>query len=197
MCTAKTESAMNPGEFPDAIPASLRTRCEAVVRLTDAVCREHLNDDYAALAREMAVELCLRRPSLLERGRPKSWACGIVYALGKVNFLFDRSQVPHLSSTELCRLFDVSPATGSSKARAILDQLGSFQLDPRWCLPDMLEANPLVWIVEIDGLPVDVRWLPLEVQEELARLGVIPYVPEPDVGDQGQDPGGSIRPPSS
>jgi hypothetical protein len=171
---------MDPGRPADAVPPALQQRYEAVVRLTDDVCREHLSDDYAGLAREMAAELCLREPSLLERGRPESWACGIVYALGKVNFLFDRSQTPHLSSGELCGLFGVSPATGSSKARAILDRLESFQLDPRWCLPSMLEANPLVWIVEVDGLPVDVRWLPLEVQEELARLGVIPYVPEPE-----------------
>jgi hypothetical protein len=103
-----------------------------------------------------------------------------------VNFLFDRSQTPHLSSGELCGLFGVSPATGSSKARLILDQLDSFQFDPRWCLPGMLETNPLAWIVEINGVPVDARWLPLEVQEELARLGVIPYAPEPDTGE---DPG--------
>jgi hypothetical protein len=177
---------MAPDKPLDAIPLALRQRYEAVVRLADTVCREHLNDDYAELAQEMAAELCLREPSFLQRGRPESWACGIVYALGKVNFLFDRSQTPHLSSGELCELFGVSPATGSSKARAILDQLDSFRLDPRWCLPGILETNPLAWIVEIDGVPVDARWLPLEVQEQLARLGVIPYVPEPDTGE---DPG--------
>jgi hypothetical protein len=157
-----------------------------VSRLADTVCREHLNDAYAELAQEMPAELCLREPSLLKRGRPESLACGIVYTLGKVNFLFDRSQTPHLSSGELCGLFGMSPATGSSKARLILDQLDSFQFDPRWCLPGMLETNPLAWIVEINGVPVDARWLPLEVQEELARLGVIPYAPEPDTGE---DPG--------
>src|SRR5215218_3758476 len=150
---------MAPDRPSDAIPPALRPRYEAVSRLADTVCREHLNDAYAELAQEMAAELCLREPSLLKRGRPESLACGIVYALGKVNFLFDRSQTPHLSSGELCGLFGVSPATGSSKARLI---------------------------VEINGVPVDARWLPLEVQEELARLGVIPYAPEPDTGE---DPG--------
>jgi hypothetical protein len=173
-------SPNQPDKHSDEIPPALRQRYEAVVRLADTVCREHLNDEYAELAQKMAADLCRFEPSLLERGRSESWACGIVYALGKVNFLFDKSQTPHLSSGELCKLFGVSPATGSSKARAILDQLDSFQLDPRWCLPSMLETNPLAWIVEIDGSPVDVRWLPLEVQEELARLRIIPYVPEPD-----------------
>jgi hypothetical protein len=177
---------MAPDRPSDAIPPALRPRYEAVSRLADTVCREHLNDAYAELAQEMPAELCLREPSLLKRGRPESLACGIVYTLGKVNFLFDRSQTPHLSSGELCGLFGMSPATGSSKARLILDQLDSFQFDPRWCLPGMLETNLLAWIVEINGVPVDARWLPLEVQEELARLGVIPYAPEPDTGE---DPG--------
>jgi hypothetical protein len=50
-------------------------------------------------------------------------------------------------------------------------------MDPDWCLPSMLEENPLVWIVEVNGLPVDVRAIPEEVQEEAYRLGLIPYVP--------------------
>jgi hypothetical protein len=41
----------------------------------------------------------------------------------------------------------------------------------------MLEENPLAWIVEVNGLPVDVRAMPREVQEEAYRLGLIPYLP--------------------
>jgi hypothetical protein len=33
------------------------------------------------------------------------------------------------------------------------------------------------WIVEVNGLPVDVRMMPREVQEEAYRLGLIPYMP--------------------
>jgi hypothetical protein len=44
-------------------------------------------------------------------------------------------------------------------------------------LPSMLDENPLAWIVEVNGLPVDVRSMPREVQEEAYRLGLIPYVP--------------------
>jgi hypothetical protein len=41
----------------------------------------------------------------------------------------------------------------------------------------MLEENPLAWIVEVNGLPVDVRTMPREVQAEAYRLGLIPYLP--------------------
>ena len=37
--------------------------------------------------------------------------------------------------------------------------------------------NLLAWIVEVNGLPVDVRAMPSEVQEEAYRLGLIPSLP--------------------
>jgi hypothetical protein len=40
-----------------------------------------------------------------------------------------------------------------------------------------MDKNPLTWLVIINGLVVDVRNLPREIQEELARRGLIPFVP--------------------
>jgi hypothetical protein len=147
------------------------------VALTDAVCKEHLNEEYAQLARELAAALCRKRPSPLAKGTPRTWACGIVYALGKVNFLFDKTQTPHLSSRELCERFGVGQSTASAKANAIMDALAMVPLDPRWCLPSKLADNPLAWLIEINGLLVDARMMPREVQEEVFRKGFIPYLP--------------------
>jgi hypothetical protein len=44
------------------------------------------------------------------------------------------------------------------------------QLDPRWCLPNLVEENPLVWMLTVNGIVVDVRSMPREVQE----IGLIP-----------------------
>ena len=46
--------------------------------LTDAFCREHLDDEYGALCRKLAGVLARKRPSPLPSGKPESWACGIV-----------------------------------------------------------------------------------------------------------------------
>jgi Domain of unknown function (DUF6398) len=43
------------------------------------------------LSRAMAAALCRKRQNPLRLGQPKSWACGIVYVLGRVNFLDDPS----------------------------------------------------------------------------------------------------------
>jgi hypothetical protein len=125
----------------------------------------------------MAAALSRKRPSPLEGEQTRSWAAGIVYALGRVNFLSDDSREPKMTMSELCEKIGVSQGNASSKSREKWSQLGLIQMDPDWCLPSMLEGNPLAWIVEVDGLPVDVRMLPREVQEEAYRLGLIPYIP--------------------
>ena len=48
-----------------------------------------------------------------------------------------------------------------------------------WLLQELIEANPAIWMLSVDGFIVDVRDLPLEIQQEAARRGLIPYVPEP------------------
>jgi len=55
--------------------------------------------------------------------------------------------------------------------------LNIVQLDPRWCLPSRLADNPLVWMIEVNGIVVDVRMMPREFQEEAHGLGLIPFVP--------------------
>ncbi len=79
--------------------------------------------------------------------------------------------------SDLCEKIGVSQSNASNKSREIWYRLGLMQLHPDWCLPSRLEENPLAWIVEVNGLPVDARMMPVEVQEEAYRLGLIPYVP--------------------
>jgi hypothetical protein len=155
----------------------MREKYEAVTKITDEFCHEHLDEEYADLCRKMAAALSRKRPSPLEGGRVKSWAAGIVYALGRVNFLFDKSQEPYMSAGELCEKIGVSQSTASNKSREIWDVLDLIQLHPEWCLPSMLEDNLLAWMIEVNGLVVDARMMPKEIQEEAYRLGLIPYVP--------------------
>jgi len=51
------------------------------------------------------------------------------------------------------------------------------QLAPEWTVASNLDKNPLVWLLEVNGLLVDVRRMPLEVQEMALAQGMIPYIP--------------------
>lgn len=159
------------------VPQALRAAFDAAVQITDEVCRRHLTPEYAALARHLTAALARKRPSPLLRGTTQTWACGVVYALGNANFLFDPSQKPHLPARELCALFGVSQSSASAKAREIMRMLGMVPMDPAWCLPSQLQDNPLAWMVTINGILVDARTLPRELQEQAWRAGAIPFIP--------------------
>jgi len=90
---------------------------EAITSLTDAFCREHLNEDYRVLAQRMTAALCRKRPGQLASGQPRTWACGIIYVLGQINFLTDPSTQPFMTTADLCARFGVGQSTASAKAR--------------------------------------------------------------------------------
>jgi hypothetical protein len=165
------------------VSTTMQSTYDSIVRLTDEVSRKNLNAEYAQLLRYATAALCRKRPSPVAKGHINTWACGIAYAIGAVNFLFDKSQTPHMSAAELCKAFGVSQSTGSAKAKVVKDVLGLFQLHPDWCLPSKLESNPLVWMLSVNGLMVDIRSMPREVQEIAYQKGLIPYIP----ADQSND----------
>ena len=162
----------------ETVPAAMRQVHAHIAALIDEVCQKDLNDEYAVLGRELAAVLARKRPSPLDHGKPEVWACGIVYALGSANFLFDKTQTPHLRAEELCAAFGVSQGSGASKAKQIRDLMKIYQLSPEWCLPSRIADNPMVWIVDIDGLAVDMRYMSRNIQETAYQRGLIPYIPE-------------------
>jgi hypothetical protein len=44
-------------------------------------------------------------------------------------------------------------------------------------LPSLAAANPLIWMAQVNGLLVDLRTMPKEVQQAAFDKGMIPYVP--------------------
>lgn len=160
------------------VPEAMLSRFQEIVSLTDSLCQDKLNSEYANLCRELAAALARKRPSPLIGGQAKSWACGIVYTIGYVNFLFDKSQNPHMRADDLCAWFGVAASTGGSKAKQIRDMLRINQVDGKWLLPSMVDKHPLTWMISVNGFIMDARWAPRSIQEEAYRKGLIPFMPE-------------------
>lgn len=68
-------------------------------------------------------------------------------------------------------------ATSQNHSKKIREVLKMTQMDPNWCLPSKMDANPLIWMLEVNGFMVDARHMPLEVQDIAFAKGLIPYVP--------------------
>jgi hypothetical protein len=161
----------------NSVPKGMLPVYERIVGLTDDVCDKQLNSEYRDLARAMTGALCRKRPSPLTSGQPRTWAGGIVYVLGRINFLGDRSFPPYLTTADLCAAFGVGESTLHAKARVIENTLKIRIFDPQWTLPSLVGSNPLVWMAQVNGLLVDLRTMPREVQEVAFAKGIIPYIP--------------------
>jgi len=163
------------------VPKIMQDKYLEIINLTDTFCNENLNEEYAQFIRYVIAALCRKRPSPLSKGKAKTWACGAVHAVGTVNFLFDKSQTIYISASELYAKFDIGQSTGQSKSKIIRDLLKMYQMDPNWTLPSKLEDNPMIWMLSVNGIVMDIRDLPIEVQEQAFEKGLIPYIPKKSI----------------
>jgi hypothetical protein len=159
------------------VPKALRPVAEAIVGITDEVCLAILDEEYADLARRAVAKLARKRPSPLAAGRRATWAAGVVYSLGQANFLFDPASQPCVTADQLSEAFGVAKSTMGSKARQVRDLLRISPFSPEFQRADIAAQNPLIWIIEVNGLAVDARHVPLGIQVEAFERGFIPYVP--------------------
>lgn len=153
----------------------IRGRAEEIVKRSSHLCSEHLDDEYSALCAKLIRRLARKRPSPLETGQIR--VCGVLNAIGLVNFLFDLTQRPHMRFDELSRLTGVSKSALATKARLIMNLLRIMPFEPNYCRQEILVRNPFAWMVEVDGIRVDARSLPVEVEVDLTRCGLIPETP--------------------
>ena len=167
----------NLSSQPNAVPSDVLPKYEAITALTDAFCKRHLNEEYATMCRRLAVALARKRPTLLARGRKEVWACGIVRTIGWANVLDDPRQSPYMKLIDIDPEFGVAGSTGQGKSLAIRRILGIGRLNRNWTLPSRLGVNPLVWMVEVNGMLVDIREESRERQEAAFQKGLIPYIP--------------------
>ena len=170
---SKTAKAKSKQDVQDVL--------QIIVSMIEPFCRDHLNEEYSVLCRSLAEKLARKRPSPLLRGRPKTWASGIVRTIGWVNFLDDRSQQPHMKLTAIDKAFGVGESTGQGKSMDIRRMLKIKPFDHEWMLPSRMDDNPMIWMLEVNGFIMDIRNCPLEAQEIAFEKGLIPYVPAEEV----------------
>ena len=73
--------------------------------------------------------------------------------------------------------FEVGESTASAKAKVISTALGPHRMDPQWALPSLAASDPMTWMALVNGLVVDLRTMPREVQQIAFDQGLIPYIP--------------------
>ena len=99
------------------------------------------------------------------------------HAVGHVNFLDDSSQLPHSKPKSIYEFFGVAESTGQNKSRQIRETFDMGPMSPEWTLPSRLAENPLVWMLQVNGLMIDIRQAPADLQQLAYKKGLIPFIP--------------------
>lgn len=160
-----------------AIPKEMQAIYDEISKILIDYSVNYLSKEYEVLCLHALEKLCRKRPSPLKSGRSHTWAAGIVYAVGSNNFIFDKCQPIHMTAKELVAPFGVAASTASNKAGEIRKMLKINYFQAEWCLPSQMGNNTMLWMISIDGIIVDARNLPVEIQEICYQRGLIPYVP--------------------
>lgn len=164
-----------PADITDMkVPVALREDVAQIAALTNGFCTEHLDDEYRALCRQLIGMLARKRPSPLATGDLQIWAAAAIYTVGSINFLFDPTQTPHLTGADIAHLTGQSKSTIANKSGVIRRALRLDAHDHCLYRPSTMDRHPNAWYVEIDGITVDARSLPVAVQAQARRRGLIP-----------------------
>jgi len=142
----------------------IKEREEQLLAMARDFCAQNLDNDYLLLCEKLIKKLGRKRDVPFQRGKPEIWAAAVVYALGSINFLFDKSFEPYMTADQICEYFGTKNSSVASKAREIKDMLKMGHFDPEFSTQKMAESNPLHEMIVVDGLIVPLKSLPQDIQ---------------------------------
>jgi hypothetical protein len=154
---------MPPKKTPDPAKEKLQTRANEIVALTAEFCRQHLDREYAQLCEKLIGKMSRKRAVPFAAGRSEIWAGAVIYALGQVNFLFDKKRPPHVTQADVAEHFGTTTSTLGQKAKVLRDLFKMRHWDPEFSTRKMAARNPLAGLAMVNGLIV-----PISMLEELS-----------------------------
>lgn len=145
----------------------IKEKEEKLLEMTSTFCARKLDDDYALLCEKLIKKLGRKRDVPFQRGKPEIWAAAVVYALGSINFLFDKSFEPYVTPEEISDYFGTKNSTVSNKAREIKDLFNMWHFNPEFSTQRMTENNPFNNLVMVDGFIVPLNSLPDDMRKKV------------------------------
>lgn len=169
-----------------SVPPKMQGLYDQITAMTDEVCLANLDQEFLELCRDMTAALCRKREPFVVFGAPVYWACAIVATIARVNF--SKLRVQHflprvepgdkqVTQKAICEAFGVGTSTCATKMTTITQGLRMKEYDHKWTLPSLLIQDVGAWSFLINGVVVDLRKLPVDVQEKAVKVGLIPFSP--------------------
>ena len=127
-----------------------KMREDEIAQMVTTFCKERLDEEYEQLCEKMVRKLGRKRNKPLLTGRTEIWAAAVVYTVGTMNFLFDKSFEPYVSSADINEYFGTSSSTVAQKARTIRQMLKLSQYwDKDFSTRLMQESSPMNILMDL------------------------------------------------
>jgi len=147
----------------------IKARENEISELMESFCTKYLDVEYFELSKKLLRKLGRKKDVPFKRGKLETWASSIIYAIGSINFLSDKSFEPYMQLSDISKHFGVSNSTVSNKARDLKKMFGLQYFDTEFSTKYMLSSNPFNDMVMVDGFIVPLSSLPEEYQEMVRK----------------------------
>lgn len=138
----------------------LQARTQEILDHTAAFCSQRLDAEYAALCEKLVLKMSRKKAVPYASGSTAIWAGAVIYALGRINFLFDKSQKPHVMQAQVAEHFGTTVSTLGQKSKVIRDLFKMRYWDPEFSTSAIAARNPLADMVMVGGMIVPRSMLP-------------------------------------
>ncbi len=138
---------------------------QMLIELVSNFCQDKLNEEYEALCVQLVEKLGRKRNVPFMTGKLEIWAASIIYTIGNLNFLFDKSFEPYIRSSDIHEYFGTKSSTVVAKSKVIRDLLKLDRFNNEFSTNRMSESNPFNQYVMVDGFIVTIDSLPEEYQQ--------------------------------
>ncbi|GAB6285989.1 MAG: hypothetical protein STSR0009_21900 [Methanoregula sp.] len=146
--------------YSPRIPVAVQTRFEEIGEIIRTACKEGIDVEYYYLGLVLLEKLARKRQSPLLAGRAPVWAAGVLFALGRINLLFEKSSKPFISQDDLAALCGVKKTTAAEKGKQIRNLFQMGYWDNRFSTRRMQESNHVGgFVITKKGLIVNFRAL--------------------------------------
>ncbi|MDX9696491.1 MAG: DUF6398 domain-containing protein [Bacteroidales bacterium] len=143
----------------------IKQKEEKLLEITGTFCSLQLDDEYSQLCEKLIKKLGRKKDVPFQRGKLEIWAAAVVYAIGSINFLFDKSFEPYIPAEQISEYFGTKNSTVSNKAGQIKEMFDLWHYSPEFSTKKMTADNPFNNLVMVDGFIVPLNNLPAELQE--------------------------------
>ncbi|MFH1005936.1 MAG: DUF6398 domain-containing protein [Candidatus Latescibacterota bacterium] len=96
-----------------------KERLQEIKSIVHSFCEERLDEELEGYALKLCDAIGRKRKINILRGKKEVWAASAVYAIARLNFLFDQKSDHYISVEDICNFFDSKKSTIANKATQI------------------------------------------------------------------------------